>query len=70
MSKFLDEFDGFLRLNQILKIIPVSKATWWNGCNTGRFPKPYKLGPRVTAWKKSDVRKCVEEFEKSEKHSV
>jgi predicted DNA-binding transcriptional regulator AlpA len=42
---------GFLRLDQVLKLIPVSKATWWNGCKSGQFPKPYKLGPRITAWK-------------------
>lgn len=63
MLESLEEFDGFLRLNQVLNIIPVSRATWWNGCSTGRFPKPYKLGPKVTAWKKSDIRKCLSEFE-------
>lgn len=53
---------GFLRLEQVLKIVPVSKATWWAGCKTGRFPKPYKICPRVTAWKISDIIKCVDEF--------
>ena len=57
---------GYLRLQQILKIIPVSKATWWNGCRTGKFPKPYKLGPRITAWKISDIKRCLEEFKPSE----
>lgn len=46
---------GYLRLEQVLQLIPVSKSTWWNGCKSGRFPKPYKLAPRITAWKRSDI---------------
>jgi len=55
--------DGFLRLPQIIgskkanipPIIPVSATSWWNGCRTGRYPKPIKLGPKTTVWKKSEV---------------
>lgn len=56
---------GFLRLKQVLKLIPVSKVTWWNGCKTGQYPKPYKLAPRVTAWKASDIFELMEKFEVS-----
>ena len=56
---------GYMRLSQILKLIPVSKVTWWNGCKTGQFPKPYKLGPRITAWKTSDIYKCLKQFKPS-----
>lgn len=48
--------DRLLRLPEVLKIIPVSKSTWWAGVKTGRFPKPIKLGPRTTAWRESDIR--------------
>lgn len=61
---FLPE-TGFLRLPQIIgnpnaqppipPIIPVKKSCWWEGCKTGRFPKPVKLGPRVTAWRVEDI---------------
>lgn len=56
------QLNGFLRLEQVLQLIPVSKATWWNGCRSGLFPKPYKLAPRVTAWKVSDIQNCIEGF--------
>lgn len=46
---------GFLRLPQILAIIPISKSAWWEGCRTGRFPKPLKLGPRTTVWRAEDI---------------
>jgi prophage regulatory protein len=50
---------GFIRLKFILAPvgpIPVGKSTWWAGVKSGRFPKPYKLGPRTTAWRIEDIR--------------
>ena len=51
---------GLLRVNQILRFIPVSRSNWWAGVKTGRFPKPFKLGQRITVWKVEDVRKLIE----------
>ena len=61
---------GYLRLNQIIgnpltrppvpPLIPVSKSTWWAGVKSGRFPKPVKLGPRITAWRVEDIRALIE----------
>lgn len=56
---------GFLRLEQVLQLIPVSKATWWNGCRSGQFPKPYKLAPRITAWKAVDIQNFMNSFQRS-----
>ena len=60
---------GFLRIKNILgdpkatppipALIPVKKSCWWAGCKTGRFPKPVKLGPRVTAWRVEDIRALI-----------
>ena len=51
---------GFLRLPQILAIFPISKSAWWEGCRTGRFPKPVKLGARTTVWRAEDIRAFIE----------
>ena len=51
---------GFMRLPQILQLIPVSKSTWWQGCREGRFPKPVKLGPKTTAWRVADITSLIE----------
>jgi prophage regulatory protein len=43
---------GFVRLPYVLAPlgpIPVSRSTWWAGVKNGRYPKPVKLGPRITA---------------------
>ena len=61
---------GFLRLPQIIgnrkaeppipPIIPVCKSTWWAGIKSGRYPKPVKLGSRITAWRVEDIRALIE----------
>ena len=51
---------GFLRLPQILAIFPISRSAWWEGCRTGRYPKPIKLAPRTTAWRAEDIRAFIE----------
>lgn len=54
---------GFVRLTSILAPrgpIPVSKSTWWAGVKDGRYPKPVKLGPRITAWRVQDIRALIE----------
>lgn len=50
---------GFLRLPEVLALIPVSKSTWWAGIKDGRFPAPVKLGPRTTAWRAEDIRALI-----------
>ena len=51
--------DSLLRLPEVLKIIPVSRATWYEGVKTGRFPAQVKLGPRIAAWRRSDIDRLV-----------
>ena len=51
---------GFIRLSTILKIIPVGRTTWWAGVKSGRFPKPVKLGQRITAWNAKDIQALIE----------
>ena len=66
-SKLVDRRDepseALLRLSQILAPdgpLPMSKSTWWAGVRSGRYPKPVKLGPRITAWRKSDIETLVD----------
>jgi prophage regulatory protein len=57
-----DEFAGLVRLVCVIAPhgpIPVSKSTWWAGVRSGRYPKPVKLGPRITAWRIEDIRALI-----------
>ena len=54
---------GFLRLKSILAPcgpIPLCQSPWWAGVKDGRFPKPKKLGERVTVWRVEDIRALIE----------
>ncbi|MBP7722884.1 MAG: AlpA family phage regulatory protein [Alphaproteobacteria bacterium] len=51
---------GFVRLPEVLKVFPVSKSTWWAGVKDGRFPRPVKLGQKITAWRVQDIRALIE----------
>ncbi len=60
---------GYLRLSQIIgnpkanpplpPIIPVSKSTWWAGVKSGRYPRPIKLGPKITVWRIEAIRDLI-----------
>jgi len=50
---------GFIRINDILSVFPVSKSTWWAGVKSGRYPQPVKLSARTTAWRVTDIRKLI-----------
>ena len=49
-----------LRINQVLALVPVGRSSWWEGCRTGRYPKPIKLGPRTTVWRAEDIKAFIE----------
>jgi predicted DNA-binding transcriptional regulator AlpA len=55
---------GFVRLPQILKVIPLGKTCWWEGVRAGRFPRPVKLSGRCTAWRAEDIRELVKKLSK------
>jgi prophage regulatory protein len=55
--------NGLRRLASIIKPhgpVPVGKSTWWAGVKSGRFPKPVKLGPRITAWREADIQRLID----------
>ena len=54
---------GFLRLKQVLMLIPISRSSWWAGVAEGKYPRPIKLGQRVTVWRVSDIQKLIKKFE-------
>lgn len=64
MSNFTElPVTGFLRLSSIIAPngpIPVSKSTWWAGIKDGRFPRPVKLGSRISVWRVEDIRALIE----------
>ena len=55
--------EGFIRLKDLLKLIPVGKSSWWAGVKTGKYPQPVKLGAKTTAWRNKDILNLIKKFE-------
>ena len=53
---------GFVRLAQVLGVIPLGKTCWWEGVKSGRFPKPIKLSARCVAWKAEDIHALIKQL--------
>jgi len=54
-EKIKTDSNRLLKINEVLKIIPVSKSTWWKWIREGKAPQPIRLGARCTFWRYSDV---------------
>lgn len=50
---------GFVRLPQILALIPISRSAWWAGIKDGKFPQGIKLGSKTTVWRAEDIRALI-----------
>lgn len=48
--------DRYLRLHQVIELIPVSKSTIWRWIRAGSFPRPAKVVAKIRLWSCQDVR--------------
>jgi prophage regulatory protein len=53
---------GFVRLAQVLEVIPIGKTCWYEGIKSGRYPKSVKLSARCTAWKAEEIHALIKEL--------
>jgi predicted DNA-binding transcriptional regulator AlpA len=51
------------RKNGIEPIIPVSRASWYAGIKSGKYPAPVRLSERTVAWRESDIIALCEKLE-------
>jgi len=52
---------GLLRLSQVLKLIPISRSSFYAGQAKGLYPRPVALGPRARAYRVEDIRILLEQ---------
>ena len=50
---------GFLRLEQVLALYPISRAAFYAGIAAGHLPKPVSLGARSVGWRTEDIRALI-----------
>ncbi|WP_326999413.1 helix-turn-helix transcriptional regulator [Comamonas testosteroni] len=51
--------DGYLRLNDVLTVYPVSRAAWYEGVQEGIYPAAVKLGRRSVGWSRAAIRELI-----------
>lgn len=61
-KNYTEQFDHkpFMRLSEVLKVIPVSRATWFTWVKDGTAPQPEKLGPKTTVWRTKDIKSYLD----------
>jgi len=62
--------EGYVRVHHIIgcskrglkPVIPVSRATWWAGVKSGKFPKGILLSPAIRVWSVESIRELMAEM--------
>jgi predicted DNA-binding transcriptional regulator AlpA len=54
---------ALMRLPAVLRVVPISKKSWWEGVAAGRYPSPIRVSKRVSAWRVRDIRQLLASFE-------
>ena len=57
---------GFLRLSDVLKLIPIAKTAWYAGVREGRCPAPVKLTRRASGYRVGDIRALIARLDAGE----
>lgn len=57
--------EGFVRLPVVLKVLGISRTALYNGIARGDYPKPVRLGPRMSVWRVEEIRMLIANCGKS-----
>jgi predicted DNA-binding transcriptional regulator AlpA len=52
--------EGYVRLPQVLSVIPISKSSWWAGIRSGKYPRQIKLGEKTSVWRAEEIWSLIE----------
>lgn len=53
---------GLLRLEQVLALVQIPKASFYKGMDDGRYPLPVRISARIVAWRTADILHLLESF--------
>jgi len=54
---------SYVRINQLIQKLPISKASIWRKVKQGTFPAPVKLSVGITAWRTTDIENWLSQCE-------
>jgi len=53
---------GFLRIKQVLQLIPVGRTTWLNGVKEGKYPAKYQISDNTVGWRVEDIKAEIDKI--------
>jgi predicted DNA-binding transcriptional regulator AlpA len=64
--------EGFIKLDEVLKHLPIKKTQWYQGIRDGVFPESYPVpnSRRAVCWDVDDIRRVIEEIKLQKVDSV
>ncbi len=51
------------RIETVLKLIPISRASFYNAIRAGKYPPPIKIGPRTSVWRARQIHALIDMLE-------
>ncbi|PAV25205.1 hypothetical protein CF392_12265 [Tamilnaduibacter salinus] len=56
-----DQTETFLRRHEVEKLTGLGRSTIYLWMRQGHFPRPFKIGPRAVAWKRSSIQAWMDQ---------
>lgn len=63
MKRLIDPNDQLITVTAVAEMLACSKSSIWNAVREGHFPKPIKVGPRMSRWRLGEVRAMISRAE-------
>lgn len=54
-----------IRINDVLKRIPVSRSSFYAGIRAGHYPQPVRVGKRTVAWREPEIDQMIADLKPS-----
>lgn len=59
-----EQWSGFMKIKTVLRLIPVSKSTWYTGIKSGKYPAQIHPSAGSSAWIASDIQALIQQIAK------
>lgn len=61
---YSNEHEQLLRLKDVLRLLRISRSSWYAGIKTGKYPAGHKLAERTRVWKyNAEIKPIIDNLE-------
>lgn len=62
VTEYFENTNRLIRLKEVLHLVGCARSTLYKWISEGKFPKPIKLGKRMSAWRLSQVEEFIQKL--------